>query len=80
MSPTLLAEAPLLEDWVPTVTALGVQLVGRVSDHPLHGDTVIVTSPVWFADPDGTWARTLSRSYRLGPPLRRDDALRATRN
>lgn len=78
--PILLAKAPLLEDWVPTVTALGVQLVGRVSGHPLHGDSAIVTSPLWFADPDGTWARTLSRYYRLGPPLHRDDALRATRN
>jgi hypothetical protein len=80
VSPILLAKAPLLEDWVPTVTALGVQLVGRVSGHPLQGDRVIATSPVWFADPDGTWARTLSRYYRLGPPLCRDDALCATRN
>ena len=80
VSPILLAKAPLLEDWVPTVTALGVRLVGRVSGHPLHGDSAIATSPVWFADPDGTWARSLSRYYRLGPPLRRDDAIRTTRN
>jgi hypothetical protein len=65
---------------VPTVTALGVHLVGRVTGHPLQGDRKIATSPVWFADPDGTWARTLSRYYRLAPPLHRDDALRATRN
>ena len=54
VSPILLAKAPLLEDWVPTVTALGVQLVGRVTGHPLQGDRKIATSPVWFADPDGT--------------------------
>ncbi len=80
VSPILLAKAPLLEDWLPTVTPLGVQLVGRVSGHPPHGDRVIAPSPVWFADPDGTWARTLSRYYQLGPPLHRDDDLRATRN
>jgi hypothetical protein len=78
VSPILLAKAPLLEDWVPTVTALGVQLVGRVSGHPLHGDRVIATSPVWFADPDGIWARTLSRYYRL--PLHRDNDRCTTRN
>jgi hypothetical protein len=31
VSPIVLAKAPLLEDWVPTVTALGVHLVGQVS-------------------------------------------------
>jgi hypothetical protein len=76
VSPILLAKAPILEDWLPTVTPLGVQLVGRVSGHPLHGDRAIATSPVWFADPDGGWARTLSRYYRLGPPLHRDDVQR----
>ena len=80
ISPILLAKAPLLEDWVPTVTPLGLHLVGHVTGHPLQGDRKIATSPVWFADPDGTWARTLSRYYRLGRPLHRDDALRATRN
>jgi hypothetical protein len=80
VSSTLLAKAPLLEDWTPTVTPLGVHLVGRVNGHPLQGDRKIATSPVWFADPDGTWARTLSRYYRLGRPLHRDDVLRAMRN
>jgi hypothetical protein len=80
VSAILLANAPLLEDWVPMVTPLGVQLVGQVSGHPLHLDRAIVTSPIWFADPDGTWARTLSRYYSLGPPLQRDDDLRAMRN
>nr|WP_249151055.1 DUF6634 family protein [Bradyrhizobium sp. JYMT SZCCT0180] len=80
ISPVLLEKAPLLEDWVATVTPLGLHLVGYVTGHFLQGDRRIATSPVWFADPDGTWARTLSRYYRLGRPLHRDDALRATRN
>lgn len=29
---------------------------------------MIMTSPLWFADPEGRWVRTLSRYYRLGPP------------
>jgi hypothetical protein len=80
VSPIALAKAPLLEDWVATVTPLGLHLVGHVTGHPLQGDRKIATSPVWFADPDGTWVRTLSRYYRLGRPLHGDDALRATRN
>jgi hypothetical protein len=76
VSPILLQKAPLLEDWFPTVTPLGVQLIGHVTGHPLRGDRSIATSPVWFADPDGTWVRTLSRYYRVGPPLRSDDVHR----
>ena len=48
VSPILLAKAPLLEDRVPTVTPLGLHLVGHVTDHPLQGDRKIATSPVWF--------------------------------
>jgi hypothetical protein len=76
VSPILLQKAPLLEDWFPTVTPMGVQLVGHVTGHPLRGDRPAATSPVWFADPGGTWVRTLSRYYRLGPPLRNDDVHR----
>jgi hypothetical protein len=76
VSPTLLQRAPLLEDWVPAVTPQGVQLIGQVTGHPLLGDRAIATSSVWFADPDGAWARSLSRFYRLGPPLDRDDLRR----
>jgi hypothetical protein len=75
VSSLLLQKAPLLEDWVPAVTQ-GVQLIGHVTGHPLLGDRAIATSPVWFADPDHLWARTLSRFYRLGPPLDGDDLRR----
>ena len=76
VSPIMLQKAPLLEDWVPAVTPQGVQLIGQVTGHPLLGDRAIATSSVWFADPDGAWARTLSRFYRLGPPLDREDIRR----
>jgi hypothetical protein len=67
VSPWLLQQAPLLEDWVPVITLRGIQLAGQVTGHPLlHGDSKVMTSPLWFADPDGTWVRTLSRYYRLG--------------
>jgi uncharacterized protein DUF6634 len=73
VSPILLAKAPLLEDWVPALTPQGVQLIGHVTGHPLLGDCAAATTPLWLADPDGAWARSLSRFYRLGPPLDRDD-------
>ena len=76
VSSLLLQKAPLLEDWAPAVTPQGVQLIGHVTGHPLLGDRPIATSPVWFADPNGAWARTLSRFYRLGPPLDPDDIRR----
>jgi hypothetical protein len=68
VSPILLQSAPLLEDWVPAVTPEGLQLIGHASSHPIHGDRMVMTTQVWFADPDGNWIRTLSRFYRLGPP------------
>jgi hypothetical protein len=76
ISPALLQKAPLLKDWVPAMTPAGVRLAGVVTGHPVHGDRAAVTSPVWFADPKGTWVRTLSRFYRLGPPLDDDDIRR----
>lgn len=73
VSPNLLQKAPLLTDWVPAVTPEGVKLIGRVTGHPRLGDCAAATTPLWFADPDGAWARSLSRFYRLGPPLDHDD-------
>jgi hypothetical protein len=76
VSPVVLQKAPLLEDWAPAITPQGVQLIGHVTGHPLLGDCAAVTTPLWFADPDGGWARSLSRFYRLGPPLDREDIRR----
>jgi uncharacterized protein DUF6634 len=74
ISPLLLARSPQLENWVPIAKPLGVHLAGHVTGNPNHGSRMIHTSPLWFADPDGVWVRTLSRFYRLGTPLDADDA------
>ena len=79
VSPAPLQKAPLLEDWVPAITPQGVQLIGHVTGHPLLGDCAAVTTPLWFADPNGAWVRSLSRFYRLGPPLDREDLHRVLR-
>jgi hypothetical protein len=68
VSPTMLQSAPLLEEWTPAMTPRGVVLVGLAGGHPVHGDRLVTSSPVWFADRDGNWVRTLSRFYRLGLP------------
>ncbi len=66
--PTILQKAPRLDDWFPAVTPEGVRLIGHATGHPVHGDRRVMTTPLWFADTDGAWVRTLSRFYRLGPP------------
>ena len=63
-----LRTAPFLDSYVPVISPLGLHLVGQVTQHPLLGSRRIVTSQVWIADPEGHWARTLSRFYRLGSP------------
>ena len=60
--------APVLDLYVPLVTPIGLHLVGQVTGHPRLGSRTIVTSQLWFADPDGMWVRTLSRFYVLGRP------------
>ncbi|MEH2524197.1 MULTISPECIES: DUF6634 family protein [unclassified Bradyrhizobium] len=73
VSARLLDRAPLLRDWVPVATPAGLHLVGRVVGHPVLGDRRVMTSPLWWADPDGEWVRTLSRFYRLGSPADAND-------
>ncbi len=67
-SQRILENAPLMEDWTAVLTPEGVKMVGRVSGHPVLGDRNVVTTTLWFADPAGTWVRSLSRFYRLGAP------------
>jgi hypothetical protein len=69
-----LAQAPLLVDWRLVLSLSGLSLTGFVAGHALLGSGYIVTSPLWVLDPDLRWARTLSRFYRLGLPMRRDTA------
>jgi hypothetical protein len=71
--PSQLQTAPLLDRYRPIVTSLGVRLVGHVTGHPELGSREIVTSQLWWADPNGTWVRTLSRYYRLGAPAPAND-------
>jgi hypothetical protein len=73
ISPVLLKGSPLLEDYPIAQTPPGLQLIGRVSGHRRLGERMAATSPLWFADPDGAWVRTLSRLYRLGSPADPDD-------
>jgi hypothetical protein len=73
VSSFVLDAAPRLDDWVAMPTPMGVQLMGQVTGHPLLGDRAVVTSPLWIADPQGRWVRTLSRFYRLGPPAKAAD-------
>ncbi|MFC0242636.1 DUF6634 family protein [Rhodopseudomonas telluris] len=63
-----LRTAPTLDLYVPMLTPLGLRLVGQVTDHPQLGSRWIITSQLWFADPGGRWARTLSRFYNLARP------------
>jgi hypothetical protein len=62
-----LAAAPELDLWVPQVSFIGeLVLDGEVRAHPILGDEAITTSPIIALNPDGSWARTVSRWYRLG--------------
>ena len=63
-----LAKAPLLVDWSIVLTLSGLALAGFATGHPMLGARKIVTSPLWVLDPELSWARTLSRFYRLGVP------------
>jgi hypothetical protein len=71
--PAQLQAAPLLDSYRPIVTSLGVRLVGHVTGHPELGTRDVVTSQLWWADPNGAWVRTLSRYYRLGAPAPAND-------
>jgi len=50
-----------------------LMVLGR---HPVHGDRMVITTPLWWAFPDGKRACSLSRFYRLGPPAHLDDVCR----
>jgi hypothetical protein len=67
-----LRTAPVLDRYSPVLSPLGLQLVGDVTGHPQLGSRRILTSQVWFADPEDRWVRTLSRFYRLDRPRESD--------
>jgi hypothetical protein len=61
-----IAAAPLLVDWRIARAPTGICLAGSSVRHPILGSGVMMTSPLWAADPEMRWIRTLSRFYRLG--------------
>lgn len=65
----LAADAPLLDRWL-VVHRPAACLLGQSTSHPLLPgvNREIVTSDLMLLSLDRTWARTLSRWYRLGRP------------
>lgn len=63
----MIASAPCLRNWLPVRDAgdLHAVLIGLVCGHPILSARWIRTSRLCGIDPDGTWARTASRWYRL---------------
>lgn len=62
-------EPPFLDGWVVAQRPIPC-LVGLSSGHPRLVGTgrPIATSDLWLMSADNSWARTLSRWYRLGRP------------
>lgn len=65
-----LRSAPLLDQW--TIGFLPAPcLTGLVTGHPNLADNArVTTSQLVMFEPSKNWARTLSRFYRLGAPVR----------
>jgi len=63
------AEAPILEHWGMACRPIPC-LVGHSFGHPrlIGSGRPIMTSDLWLMSADQSWARTLSRWYRLGRP------------
>ena len=65
-----LAKAPMLDNWVACSYGLySAHLLGTPIGHPVRSSLFVKTSFLCAIDPDGTWARTISRWYRLGKML-----------
>lgn len=62
-------DAPILDRWVFAMRTVP-SLAGLSTGHPhLVGENrMIGTSDLWLLSTDHSWARTLSRWYRLGRP------------
>jgi len=60
---------PVLENWKITHRAIPC-LVGESFGHPrlVGSGRPVMTSDLWLMSDDDSWARTLSRWYRLGRP------------
>ncbi|WP_376774331.1 DUF6634 family protein [Rhizobium laguerreae] len=68
LDPDIVANAPLLENYSLAIGP-SYALSGVVSGHPhLTDGRQIVTSQLFYLDPERVVARTLNRCYRLGLP------------
>ncbi|WP_156460146.1 DUF6634 family protein [Mesorhizobium sp. Root157] len=65
-------DAPILDRWILARRAVPC-LAGLSTGHPrLAGENRLIgTSDLWLLSKDHSWARTLSRWYRLGRPAER---------
>lgn len=65
-------DAPILDRWILAKRAVPC-LAGLSTGHPeLTGQNRLInTSDLWLLSKDRSWARTLSRWYRLGRPAER---------
>lgn len=68
-TPEQLTDAPRLDGWWIEHIGGYLRARGDVSGHPDISDPFVTTSPVLGLDRAGGWLRTVSRFYRLGPPL-----------
>ena len=68
-----LEAAPLLDPFAISTRSLPC-LVGGNGGHPILKGPTVTTSELWAIAPELGWARTYSRLYRLGEPMRSGDA------
>jgi hypothetical protein len=68
------SEPPILDRWILASTMVPC-LAGLSTGHPrLVGENRLIgTSDLWLLSEDRSWARTLSRWYRLGRPADHSD-------
>lgn len=64
-----LQAAPLINPYTMTIRTSSC-LVGGNAGHPCCKGRAIRTSDLWVLAPQLGWARTFSRLYRLGEPVR----------
>ena len=65
-----LASAPFFNAWQICHDSRTLFLCGVVESHPKFDSAVISSSPLIALSEDLTWARTVSRFYRLGSHLK----------
>ena len=77
-TPGDLAQAPILSHWIAIENpqSHGALLMGSAPDHPICVGNLIMTSYLCGIAEDGSWARTISRWYRLQEPATLDAFLK----